>query len=392
VYSGYEGNFAIRSTASTVGPYDFASIMHYDPYAFSYNGQPTIVAKPGYEAYQSLMGNRSYLTENDKNGMRRLYPKQGDTHNKSFSLPTQDYYMVSTDTTNYEKSPNEPTPTCSTSAGKTVWYKITPTKDRALSIYASGIDAVLAVYTGKPGAWKQHACADNVLDNTGYEYAMVNAKAGETYYIVVGGWNNTGGSTTLEVYSYRNFVKNGDFQWGKTNWTVNSQPTSRLDDKPMCNNTVKASFGSRCAFVFKGGSGENSKIIQNIAASKMTGVTFGIGQTYTLWMTAANSEPGAGVTATVVVTYQDGSKQTLLTMTPTLSTSQAWYTASGSLTRSDVKKFTVTISYNASLGTQKVFLDNIQLRGPSGTPLRAEPALPAFTGGRTTRDSALPLP
>lgn len=379
VYSGYEHNFAIRSTASTVGTYDFASIMHYDPYAFSYNGQPTIVAKPGYEAYQSQMGNRSYLTENDKDGMRRLYPKGGDNHNKALLLATQDYLVTSVNTANFDVTNKEPKPSCSSSVGNTVWFKIKPTHDRVLSIYASGYDTILSVFTGKPNEWKQHACADNVLDGSSYEYAMVNAKAGQTYYIMVGGWAGDSGDLVLEVYSYRNLVRNGDFQWGKTNWAVSSKPTSRTDDKVSCGATNVAAYNSKCSFVFKGGNNENSKIVQNIPLSSMSDIPFAAGQAYTLWINAAHSEIGAGFTASVVVTYQNGNKQTLLTMTPSLSTTPAFYTASGTLSQADVKKITLTITHASPLNTNKVWLDNIQLRGPSGTPLRLEPPVPTFT-------------
>lgn len=390
VASGFGHNFAIRSTASTVGTYDFASIMHYDDYAFSYNGQPTIVAKPAYSAYQSAMGNRSYLTTSDADGMRRLYPEAGDTFKKALALPTQDYYSTTIHTANFEKDKKEPTPSCAPTTGRTVWYKIKPTHDRVLSIYTSGYDTVLAVYTGKPGEWKQHACSDVGGSGTG-EYALVNAKAGQTYYIVVGGYANTSGSLTLEIYSYRNFLKNGDFQWGKNNWNVSSKPTSRLDDKVTCGKNAVAPYGSRCAFLFKGGAGENSKLVQNIPASSMTGITFSPGQVYTLHMVASNDNSGASVTATVVVNYQDGTKQTLITTTPSLSGTQTYYTSSGSLSQSNVKKFTVTFTFNGTTSAHKVWLDNVQLRGAAGTPLRLEPVMTVLPTP-INRDALLPLP
>ncbi|HEX8232607.1 MAG TPA: M12 family metallopeptidase [Caulobacteraceae bacterium] len=52
-----------------LGSYDFGSIMHYPPLAFSKNGEPTIVAKGG----QSI-GQRNGLSAGDVQGVRLLYP------------------------------------------------------------------------------------------------------------------------------------------------------------------------------------------------------------------------------------------------------------------------------------------------------------------------------
>lgn len=59
--------------------YDFASIMHYGPLAFSKNGQPTITVLPPNQAFQSVIGNRSYLSELDKLTLSLLYPPDGWT-------------------------------------------------------------------------------------------------------------------------------------------------------------------------------------------------------------------------------------------------------------------------------------------------------------------------
>lgn len=73
IHPYFRPNFNIQP-GTTVGTYDFESIMHYPDWAFSINGQPTIVARPGYEQYQSKMGNIRKLTPLDIEGMRQNYP------------------------------------------------------------------------------------------------------------------------------------------------------------------------------------------------------------------------------------------------------------------------------------------------------------------------------
>jgi len=65
-------NFTKFATES-YNEYDFASIMHYDQYAFSRNNLPTIEARRGYEDQEQSMGNRAYLTALDAAGMAARY-------------------------------------------------------------------------------------------------------------------------------------------------------------------------------------------------------------------------------------------------------------------------------------------------------------------------------
>lgn len=69
---GYENNFSVQcGSASDVLAYDEGSIMHYDPYAFSANGLPTIVSLRGLDR---LMGQRSGLSNTDEGTINSMYP------------------------------------------------------------------------------------------------------------------------------------------------------------------------------------------------------------------------------------------------------------------------------------------------------------------------------
>ena len=72
ISEGKEMNFKIRRTTNYT-PYDFRSIMHYGPSAFTKNGGPTIQAKPAYKSQEPHMGNRSYLSAGDASGMASRY-------------------------------------------------------------------------------------------------------------------------------------------------------------------------------------------------------------------------------------------------------------------------------------------------------------------------------
>ncbi len=66
-------NFDIAA-GSLLSNYDFLSIMHYHQYAFAITGgQPTIIAKPGFEQYQDVMGTVQYLSLWDGSSMRQTY-------------------------------------------------------------------------------------------------------------------------------------------------------------------------------------------------------------------------------------------------------------------------------------------------------------------------------
>lgn len=55
------------------GPYDFMSIMHYWNAAYSINGKPIMVPKPGYEAYANTMGTATQLSRGDRLLIKKIY-------------------------------------------------------------------------------------------------------------------------------------------------------------------------------------------------------------------------------------------------------------------------------------------------------------------------------
>ena len=72
VQSGQEHNFDKKCSGnSTVFAYDEGSVMHYDPYAFSRNGLPTITSRRGLDY---LMGQRSGLGSQDIRTVAWMYP------------------------------------------------------------------------------------------------------------------------------------------------------------------------------------------------------------------------------------------------------------------------------------------------------------------------------
>ena len=80
VSSGREHNFRVASSRffTTQGvPYDIASIMHYDAYAFSRNGWPTIVPVNSRISLRSL-GQRNGFSQKDIQHINALYCKKSE--------------------------------------------------------------------------------------------------------------------------------------------------------------------------------------------------------------------------------------------------------------------------------------------------------------------------
>lgn len=56
-----------------LGPYDFESIMHYGPFAFSSNGRQTIEARPEFSEFANRIGGRNGFTIGDRAALQNLY-------------------------------------------------------------------------------------------------------------------------------------------------------------------------------------------------------------------------------------------------------------------------------------------------------------------------------
>lgn len=73
IETGREGNFAKAKKGDTTGfgvGYDYGSVLHYSPVAFSKNGQPTIEAKM---KTSDVMGQRERLSRKDIEKINKMY-------------------------------------------------------------------------------------------------------------------------------------------------------------------------------------------------------------------------------------------------------------------------------------------------------------------------------
>ena len=118
IIEGKAHNFNMRSgSGGDYGPYDFESSMHYSRCSFTCCNDPnacgvipcdsdpnrcyTISMQPGYEAYQNVIGQRSYLSYWDMRTMSFLYPESdwifvdhtyGGTESGTFLEPYDNFW------------------------------------------------------------------------------------------------------------------------------------------------------------------------------------------------------------------------------------------------------------------------------------------------------------
>ncbi|HEV7904503.1 MAG TPA: Dot/Icm T4SS effector Zinc-dependent metalloprotease LegP, partial [Pyrinomonadaceae bacterium] len=72
-----------------IGPYDYGSVMHYPPTAFSINGQPTIIPLQPLGA-GVVMGQRTGLSQNDIKAVKTIYPTAAPTVKETVKDPITD--------------------------------------------------------------------------------------------------------------------------------------------------------------------------------------------------------------------------------------------------------------------------------------------------------------
>lgn len=99
IQSGMDSNFRIQREQG-IGPYDYSSIMHYDAWAFSNNGQPTISPIRDGVSHRDL-GQREGLTNLDVAALNAVYGSPGNgkpeltlRNSEAVIFNTQSYQLV----------------------------------------------------------------------------------------------------------------------------------------------------------------------------------------------------------------------------------------------------------------------------------------------------------
>jgi hypothetical protein len=369
VISGFEHNFNISPASNTSGSYDFCSVMHYGRYFFSKNSAPTISAKPGYEQFNSCMGNQSSLTEKDIAGMNALYPAgppavPGDNPNNAVKIPLNASFSFTENGALYTAAGTDPTAACANgSVSNTVWFTIKPLYDHLLSMTAGGYNTVLAVYTGAPGAFSSQACIDAT---GGGESLSLPMEAGTKYYVMIGSVNGSTGTLSVSNVQFRNLANNGGFDAASAGWSVASKPNGRLDDKRKCG--ARGSFNSKCAFEFRGGSGENSVLSTKITQANAAW-NFAATQNYHFSMDVRNTSAAGAVSAKLIVAYKNGTRQNVpLNLNGQTS---GYQTVSTSVTLSGAAVKNIKIKIVVKTTSGKSLIDNVIFRPQqSGLGLR----------------------
>jgi len=162
--------------------------------------------------------------------------------------------------------------------------------------------------------------------------------------------------------SANEWVSNGGFETGITGWVVRNAPSTRANDKITC--TEIGASGSRCAFVFTGGVGENTRLTQTILNPMMSlNDSLYLTTAYNTKIVAPNitfkikAFFANGTTKNVIVIPASNFRQTTTTNAPAYVIVGGWLPAD--ITAQAVSKLQVIVTFKSPSG--KLHLDNLSL-------------------------------
>jgi hypothetical protein len=133
-------------------------------------------------------------------GREQDAPPSNDFFNGAITVGPGLPATVNAVTANASKQYNEPTPSCRSSFGHSVWYKITPSIGETMTIdtLGSSFDTVLTVYTGSSlSGLTERACNDDIGSGNLQSRVTLPATAGTTYWVQASGFSSNSGNLTV---------------------------------------------------------------------------------------------------------------------------------------------------------------------------------------------------
>jgi murein DD-endopeptidase MepM/ murein hydrolase activator NlpD len=166
-----------------------------------------------------------------------------------------------------------------------------------------------------------------------------------------------------------NLLTNGTFEAGTTSWIVNHAAGTLPNDKVVCNNV--GADGSACAFLFRGGALENTRLIQNLANPPVA-----VNEPLYLRLAYSSKIAAPIFNVRVKVFFSDGTvrgqmvlpnttfSRTTNTNTPNYNTVGAWLDPE--MSAKPIQRIRVFVTFKSPSG--RLHFDNIALlRYPVGT-------------------------
>lgn len=157
-------------------------------------------------------------------------------------------------------------------------------------------------------------------------------------------------------------INNGGFENRNPDGSNDLLPwTAKLNakDKIRCNkpNKPATAYGDRCAYSFKGGPGENSKLIQTASNPQ---VVFNKGGNLDLSFYGGGSSPAADLRAKLIVKYTDGTNKGKIDIRFSQTSAYQYFDGSYKLESSAVDKIKLKIINKGWSG--KVFIDDVSVK------------------------------